>query len=167
MLSIPQKAINELLERKKLAILLKLAVFLNKDVLRNMLYLVSDNIIKKWTQCYRNWDLFSQTKCYHYCNCCAIFSDILSSLPYEKGLYRFYIGPLNPFSVLLLLDFLNRKALFGEVKEDMNFRRFFCREKRNLLAASILLGLAHNVNKLHNKIQNGRCGSYLHPLKTA
>ena len=40
MLSIPQKAINELLERKKLAILLNLAVFPNEDVLRNMLYLV-------------------------------------------------------------------------------------------------------------------------------
>ncbi|XFO67738.1 hypothetical protein SPSIL_039570 [Sporomusa silvacetica DSM 10669] len=31
----------------------------------------------------------------------------------------------------------------------------------------VLLGLAHNVNKLHNKIQAGRCRGYLHPLKVA
>ena len=62
---------------------------------------------------------------------------------------------------------IQSEGAFGEVKEDMDFRRFLCRGKKNVLAESILLGLAHNVNKLHNKIQNGRCGSYLHPLKTA
>ncbi|MBP2658581.1 MAG: transposase [Firmicutes bacterium] len=62
---------------------------------------------------------------------------------------------------------IQSEGAFGEVKEDMGFRRFLCRGQQNILAESILLGLAHNVNKLHNKIQNGRCGSYLHPLKTA
>jgi hypothetical protein len=47
------------------------------------------------------------------------------------------------------------------------YRRFLCRGKQNVLSESILLGLAHNVNKLHNKVQGGRCGSYLHPLKIA
>lgn len=62
---------------------------------------------------------------------------------------------------------IQAEGAFAEVKANMDFRRFLCRGKQNILAESILLGLAHNVNKLHNKIQNSRCGSYLHPLKTA
>jgi hypothetical protein len=61
---------------------------------------------------------------------------------------------------------IQAEGAFGEVKQDMGFRRFLCRGKKNILAECILLGIAHNVNKLHNKIQKGRCGSYLHPLKT-
>ncbi|MEN6570207.1 MAG: IS256 family transposase [Rikenellaceae bacterium] len=33
------------------------AVFPNDDALRKMLYLASDNIVKKWTQRYRDWDM--------------------------------------------------------------------------------------------------------------
>ena len=62
---------------------------------------------------------------------------------------------------------IQSEGAFGEVKADMDFRRFLCRGKQNILAESILLGLAHNVNKLHNKIQGNRCRSYLHPLKIA
>jgi transposase len=62
---------------------------------------------------------------------------------------------------------IQSEGVFGEVKADMEFRRFICRGKQNILAESILLGLAHNVNKLHNKIQGCRCKSYLHPLKIA
>jgi transposase len=62
---------------------------------------------------------------------------------------------------------IQAEGAFGEVKADMDFRRFLCRGKENILAETILLGLAHNVNKLHNKIQSGRCASYLHPLKSA
>ena len=62
---------------------------------------------------------------------------------------------------------IQAEGAFAEVKANMDFRRFLCRGKQNILAESILLGLAHNVNKLHNKIQGGRCESYLHPLKTA
>jgi hypothetical protein len=60
---------------------------------------------------------------------------------------------------------IQAEGAFGEVKENMSFRRFLCRGNRNILAESMLLALAHNVNKLHNKIQSGRCGQYLHPLK--
>jgi hypothetical protein len=62
---------------------------------------------------------------------------------------------------------IQSEGAFGELKQDMGFRRFLCRGVKNILAECILLGIAHNVNKLHNKIQNKRCGSYLHPLKTA
>lgn len=62
---------------------------------------------------------------------------------------------------------IQAEGAFGVIKADMEFRRFLCRGTKNILAEMILLGLAHNVNKLHNKVQCGRCGSYLHSLKTA
>ena len=33
------------------------AIFPNDDALRKMLYLASNNIVKKWTQLYREWDM--------------------------------------------------------------------------------------------------------------
>ncbi|MFA6942079.1 MAG: IS1182 family transposase [Clostridiaceae bacterium] len=62
---------------------------------------------------------------------------------------------------------IQSEGAFGVIKQDMEFRRFLCRGKKNILAECILLGISHDVNKLHNKIQNNRCGSYIHPLKTA
>jgi transposase len=62
---------------------------------------------------------------------------------------------------------IQSEGAFAEVKQDMGFRRFLCKGKQNILAECILLGISHNVNKLHNKIQNERCGSYIYPLKTA
>ncbi len=60
---------------------------------------------------------------------------------------------------------IQAEGSFGELKEDMGFRRFLCKGKQNVLAESILLAMAHNVNKLHNKIQAGRTGSHLFRLK--
>ena len=60
---------------------------------------------------------------------------------------------------------IQAEGSFGELKEDMGFRRFLCKGKPNVLAESILLAMAHNVNKLHNKIQAGRTGSHLFQLK--
>ena len=62
---------------------------------------------------------------------------------------------------------IQSEGAFGDIKEDMSFRRFLCRGSSNVLAETILLALAHNVNKLHNKIQNDRCGKFLHPLPRA
>lgn len=62
---------------------------------------------------------------------------------------------------------IQSEGAFAEVKQDMGLRRFLCKGKQNILAECILLGISHNVNKLHNKIQNERGGSYIHPLKTA
>ncbi len=47
----------------------------------------------------------------------------------------------------------------------MNFRRFMCRGQNNVLAESILLAMALNINKLHRKIQAGRTGKHLFELK--
>lgn len=42
---------------------------------------------------------------------------------------------------------------FAQIKHDMNFKRFMCRGKNNVLSESVLLAKVHNINKLHNKIQ--------------
>lgn len=50
---------------------------------------------------------------------------------------------------------------FGELKQDMQFRRYLSRGNANVLAESVLLAMARNINKLHNKIQKGRTGTHL------
>lgn len=54
---------------------------------------------------------------------------------------------------------------FGELKQNSGFRRFLCRGTQNVTAETILLAFAHNVNKLHHKIQAERTGTYLFPRK--
>ena len=60
---------------------------------------------------------------------------------------------------------IQAEGSFGEIKQDMGFRRYLSKGKNNALAESILLAMAHNVNKLHNKIQSDRIETHLFPLK--
>lgn len=60
---------------------------------------------------------------------------------------------------------IQAEGSFGELKQDMGFRRFLCKGKLNVSAESILLAVAHNINKLHNKIQSERTGTHLFKLK--
>lgn len=60
---------------------------------------------------------------------------------------------------------IQAEGSFAQIKQDMGFRRFMCRGQRNVLAESILLAMAVNINKLHNKIQNDRTGTHLFELK--
>ncbi|WP_418222888.1 IS1182 family transposase [Clostridium isatidis] len=62
---------------------------------------------------------------------------------------------------------IQAEGSFAQIKHDMSFRRFMCRGKKSVLAESILLAMAHNINKLHNKIQTGRTGKHLFELKKA
>ena len=62
---------------------------------------------------------------------------------------------------------IQAEGSFGELKHDMQFRRYLSRGTSNVLAESILLAMAKNVNKLHNKIQKGKMGRHLFPLKSA
>jgi transposase len=62
---------------------------------------------------------------------------------------------------------IQAEGSFAVVKEDMNFRRYLYRGKENVLAQSIILAIAYNINKLHFKIQGGRTGQFLTDLKTA
>ena len=54
---------------------------------------------------------------------------------------------------------------FADIKEDMGFRRYQYRGKANVTAQSILLAIGYNIRKLHHKIQAGRTGRHLFPLK--
>jgi hypothetical protein len=57
---------------------------------------------------------------------------------------------------------IQAEGSFGVLKEDMSFRRFLLRGKVKVSIEVLLLCFAYNVKKLHNKIQSGRCGEFLH-----
>lgn len=59
------------------------------------------------------------------------------------------------------------EGAFGVLKQDMGFRRFLLRSRVKVQTELLLLCMGYNLNKFHNKIQSGRCGSYLHISKTA
>lgn len=54
------------------------------------------------------------------------------------------------------------EGAFGVLKEDYKFRRFLMRGKDKVRIEFLLLSMGYNINKLHNKIQNNRCGLLLH-----
>jgi hypothetical protein len=62
---------------------------------------------------------------------------------------------------------IQSEGAFADVKADMEFQRFLTRGYQNVLAESILLAMGHNINKLHNKVQNNCCASYLYKVKSA
>jgi transposase len=57
---------------------------------------------------------------------------------------------------------IQSEGAFGVIKEDRQFRRFLTRGAENVTTETFLLCFAYNVNKLHAKIQAGRCGKNLH-----
>lgn len=57
------------------------------------------------------------------------------------------------------------EGAFAQIKHNMNFKRFLSRGNKNILSEFILVSLAYNVSKLHNKIINNKCGTYIYPLK--
>lgn len=59
------------------------------------------------------------------------------------------------------------EGAFGVLKQDMGFRRFLLRGTAKVQTEFLLLAVAFNINKLHNKIQSNRCGAYLHFHKVA
>jgi transposase len=74
----------------------------------------------------------------------------------------------TPQGILLRMNrSIQVEGAFGVLKEDYRFRRFLLRGRKNVHTEYLLLCLAYNVNKLHNKIQGGRCSCLLHPLEAA
>lgn len=61
---------------------------------------------------------------------------------------------------------IQAEGSFGDIKQDIQFRRYLSKGTANVLAESTLLAIARNINKLHNKIQNGKTGTHLFPLKS-
>jgi len=62
---------------------------------------------------------------------------------------------------------IQSEGAFGVLKYDRQFHRFLTRGKINVTTELLLLCFGYNVNKLHTKIQNERCGNSLHQIKTA
>ena len=62
---------------------------------------------------------------------------------------------------------IQAEGSFGDLKQDMQFRRYLSKGISNVLAESTLLAMARNINKLHNKIQKGKTGTHIFPLKSA
>lgn len=60
---------------------------------------------------------------------------------------------------------IQAEGSFANIKADMSFRRYLCKGNKNVLAESILLAMAHNINKLDHKIQDGSIGKHLFELK--
>ena len=60
---------------------------------------------------------------------------------------------------------IQAEGSFADVKADMEFRRYSYRGMENVTAQSVILAIAHNINKLHNKIQNDKTGQHLFELK--
>jgi len=59
------------------------------------------------------------------------------------------------------------EGAFGVLKEDYGFRRFLLRGKKKVRIEVLLMAIAFDMNKLHNKIQHNRCGSFLFEKNTA
>lgn len=62
---------------------------------------------------------------------------------------------------------IQAEGSFGDIKQDMMFRRYLSRGTPNVLAESTLVAMARNINKLHSKIQNNRTGQHLFQIKSA
>ena len=62
---------------------------------------------------------------------------------------------------------IQAEGSFGDLKQDMQFRKYLSKGTSNVLAESTLLAMARNINKLHNKIQKGKTGTHLFTLKSA
>ncbi len=62
---------------------------------------------------------------------------------------------------------IQAEGSFGDMKQDMMFRRYLSRGAANVLAESTLMAMARNMNKLHNKIQASKIGQHLFKVKTA
>ena len=60
---------------------------------------------------------------------------------------------------------IQAEGSFASIKTDMSFRRYLCKGKNNVFAESVLLAMAHNLNKLDSKIQNETTGIHLFELK--
>ena len=59
------------------------------------------------------------------------------------------------------------EGAFAQIKENFGFRRFLPRGCESVLGGAILLALAHNVLRLHEKIQRDTIGRHLVALKEA
>ena len=70
----------------------------------------------------------------------------LSNITSEKG------------NILRINRSIQAEGVFGITKQDMGFTRFLTRGIHNVRTEYLILAIAFNINKLHNRIQEGRLG---------
>lgn len=76
----------------------------------------------------------------------------------------------NPFIKAIVLGIVGAyiiQPLATWIGFDHSFRRFVMRGKKNVETEFLLLSFGFNINKLHNKIQQNRCGCSLHQIDVA
>ncbi len=74
----------------------------------------------------------------------------------------------SPTGILLRMNrSIQSEGAFGIIKQDMGFRRFLTRGKKNVFCEMLLMAIGFNINKWHNKITAGRAGSQLFEKLTA
>ena len=57
------------------------------------------------------------------------------------------------------------EGAFGSIKNNQGFRRFLTRGISNVKVEFLILSLAFNIRKFHNKIQKEKCSLHLYELK--
>ena len=62
---------------------------------------------------------------------------------------------------------LKRILRFADIKGDSKFTRYLCRGEEHVYAESVLYAKAHNLGRLHTRIQNDRLDEHLYELKEA
>lgn len=96
-------------------------------------------------------------------NRCMEVSKVFLSLRKES-----YKSITSPKAILLRMNrSIQVEGAFGVLKQDYGFGRFFMRGKSNIFTEMLLLAMAYNVNKFHNKLQQDRSGVLLHVKNTA
>ena len=74
----------------------------------------------------------------------------------------------SPMGILLRMNrSIQSEGAFGVIKQDYGFRQFLLRGHKKVRTEILLVAIAYNVNKLHNKIQKNRTGKQLFEKITA
>ena len=74
----------------------------------------------------------------------------------------------SPTGILLRINrSIQVEGAFGVLKENHGFRRFLLRGKQNVRIEFLFLAIGYNLNKLHSKTEQQRCGQLLHEKKVA
>ena len=74
----------------------------------------------------------------------------------------------SPKGILLRINrSIQVEGAFGVLKENHGFRRFLLRGKQNVRTECLFLAIGYNLNKLHSKTEQQRCGQLLHEKKVA
>ena len=74
----------------------------------------------------------------------------------------------SPKGILLRINrSIQVEGAFGVLKENHGFRRFLLRGKQNVRTEFLFLAIGYNLNKLHSKREQQRCGQLLHEKKVA